>query len=61
MNKQILKIEYYIESDTMTDDEFANQLPNHFIVTEDMLVDLINESLPNGQGCVEDELYIVKL
>ena len=39
----MIKISYVIERDDMTDKEYENQKEREFIVTKDMLYDLVSE------------------
>jgi hypothetical protein len=59
--KAILKVEYYADHDNMSVEDYMNQVPEEFIVTEDMIADLINSNLDEGYYVNESELYITKL
>lgn len=46
----MIKINYVIERDDMTDEEYENQEEQEFIVTEDMLYELVKENISLGKG-----------
>ena len=42
--KNKIKVTYYIDNDIMTDDEFQNQEEKEFIITEQMIYDLVMQN-----------------
>jgi hypothetical protein len=63
MSKKILKVEYILDGDEMSDEEYENQKEKEFFITEDMIIDLMKESitLKRGQYICEDNLFITKI
>ena len=56
----MIKIEYLIDRDDMTNEEYENQEEREFIVTKDMLYDLINAHVEFGKDewiCL-DSFYV---
>jgi len=56
----MIKISYVIERDDMTDKEYENQKEREFIVTKDMLYDLVSEHVALGKDewICSDNFYI---
>ena len=62
MDKPIFKIEYYLENDNMTDEENENQEEQEFIITRQMLYDLVRENVDLGDCEIDqNNFYICKL
>ena len=63
MKKPVIKIEYRLESDLMTDEEYENQEEKTFIVTEEMLYNLVEENVILEEGYSIDDVnfYINKI
>jgi len=56
----MIKINYIIEKDDMTDEEYENQEEREFIVTKDMLYELVNEhvSLGKDETICSENFYV---
>jgi hypothetical protein len=56
----MINIKYIIDGDDMTDEEYENQEEREFIVTEDMLYDLVNEHVVLGKDewICSDSFYV---
>ena len=59
MSRKILRVEYLIDDDSMTDEEYENQEPTELTITEDMIIELIEKKLKPGQFVMEDSLLIL--
>lgn len=59
----MLKIKYYVCNDNMTDRELQNVKEREFIITEDMLQDLLEEkiNLDKSNGEYIDQFYVNKI
>lgn len=54
----MIKIEYYIDSDDMSNEEFEDQPPKEFIITEDMIQELIHKHTNIKPSDSVIEIYI---
>ena len=63
MSREALKIEYRFENDNMTDEEYMNQEEMEFIVTYDMLHELMEREvkLEGGNSICTENFYVTKL
>lgn len=63
MADDILRIEYFVESDEMTDEEYNDQEYREFIVTESMLRELVenNLSLKQNERVDDVNFFVYKL
>lgn len=54
----MVKVEYYFESDEMTDDEY-NEQEREFIITKEMIIELIMEhvEIPEGMEIDYENIY----
>ncbi len=52
---QKIKITFVFDSDDMTDEEYYNQPEQEFYITEEMIIDLIDENFdfPNGREILD--------
>lgn len=60
--KPILKVEYFIEDDKMSDDEYQNQEFKCFTITEEMILEIVenNVKLEKGQTICNNNFFIMK-
>lgn len=55
----MIRIEYLVENDKWSDQLWSQQDENVFIITEDMIVDLIERNVALGENRVDrDNLYV---
>lgn len=56
----MIKVEYRFESDEMSDEEYNNQEEQEFIITEDMIDQLIMmyTDIPKGYDICRENLYV---
>jgi len=56
---QDIKVEYRFESDDMTDEEYDDQDEQTFIITQDMIYELVRQhvKIPEGKGICQDNFY----
>lgn len=59
----VLEVEYFIEDDDMTDDEYQNQEFKTFIITEEMIHELVskNVKLNKNQIICDKNFFINKI
>jgi len=57
-----IKVEYIVDEDDMTDEEYENQEEKTFIITEDMIIEFMedNISIPKGHEICRDNFYVNK-
>ena len=53
-----IEVEYLIDNDKMSDTEYENQTEKKFIITEEMIVDLMNSHGCEGNKTREDSIDI---
>lgn len=60
MKKVILKIDYFVDSMNMTDEEYENQIFREFEVTEDMILEMVSNHvvLRSDEVVCSDNFYI---
>ena len=56
---QDIKVEYRFESEDMTDEEYKDQDEQTFIITQDMIYELVRQNiiLPNGKEICQENFY----
>jgi hypothetical protein len=61
--KPVLKVQFFIENDKMTDEEYQNQDEKEFIITESMIRDIVEQNVELGKGnrLCENNFYINKI
>jgi hypothetical protein len=59
-DRKLIKVEYYLEGDDMTDEEFSNQEAQVFIITKSMIIEREVE-IEAGKEIDWDNVYINKL
>jgi hypothetical protein len=60
---QKIKVTFVFESDGMSDEEYYNQTEQEFYITEEMIIDLIEENfiIPKGKDIDYQTLTINKI
>ena len=63
VSKPIMKVEYRFDNDNMSDEEYSNQEEMEFIITKDMIIELMHNhiKLENGNSICEENLYVSKI
>lgn len=56
----MIKVEYYIDNDDLSDEEFENQEPKEFIITKDMIIDLLYDHVKMNKGDTIHEIDIIR-
>jgi hypothetical protein len=61
-NEVVLKVEYIVDRDDMTDDEYQEQEERVFFVTQEMIMALVEENgdIKPGEYLCNQNLYITK-
>jgi hypothetical protein len=61
--KPLIEVEYYYENDDMTDEEYSNQETKKFVITKDMIIEMIEQNVefPEGMELDWENIYISKL
>lgn len=61
--KAILEVEFLLERDDMTDEEYHNQEFKTILITEDMIIELVEKkaNLKEGERLCEQNFFIKKL
>lgn len=62
-DRKLIKVEYYLEGDDMTDEEFSNQEAQVFIITKSMIIEMIEREveIEAGKEIDWDNVYINNL
>lgn len=62
-DRKLIKVEYYLEGDDMTDEEFSNQEAQVFIITKSMIIEMIEREveIEDGKEIDWDNVYVNKL
>jgi hypothetical protein len=63
VSKPLIEVEYYYENDDMTDEEYSNQETKKFVITKDMIIEMIEQNVefPEGMELDWENIYISKL
>jgi hypothetical protein len=59
----MIKVDYRFESDEMSDEEYGNQEEREFIITKEMIIDIIkdNISIPKGHEICTENIYTKRI
>jgi hypothetical protein len=59
----MIKVEYRLDSPHMSDEEWENQEERVFVITKDMIIDLIQDKvvLPEGTYVDTDNVFTTKM
>lgn len=63
MDEGILKVEYHLENDNMTDKEYEDQDEKEFVITKEMLIELVYQrvELKDGNSICSENFYVNKI
>jgi hypothetical protein len=61
-NEVVLKVEYIVDRDDMTDDEYQEQEERVFFVTKEMIMELVEENADfnSGEWLCGENFFITK-
>lgn len=56
----MIRVEYRFDSDDMSDEEYGDQEEQEFIITKDMIIDILerNVEIPAGKEICHENIYV---